>query len=230
VKILLLGLMFALSVAQARASDVYGTEPRAEASRYPASAQQGQLNIGAQLLTAEQIRRAFATELNRNYLVVEVAVFPGNGGSIDVSRSAFALRSAGGDAASKPSNPRAVAAMTQQRSSEGRDVTVYPQVGIGYESGRTYDPITGQERRGGGVYTSAGVGVGVGPRESAQTEKDREVMELELTEKGLPEGSTHKPVAGYLYFPYPEKKKSDAYQLECTLGGSKMVLPLRASR
>jgi hypothetical protein len=225
-----LGLMFAISVAQARASDAYGTEPRAEASRYPASTQQGQLKIGAQLLTAEQIRRAFATELNRNYLVVEVALFPGSAGPLEVSRMNFALRASGGDAASKPSNPRAVAAMTQQRSSEGRDVTVYPQVGIGYESGRTYDPVTGQERRGGGVYTSAGVGVGVGPRESAQTDKDREVMELELTEKGLPEGSANKPVAGYLYFPYPEKKKSEAYQLDCTLGGVKIALALKGNK
>jgi hypothetical protein len=55
-------------------------------------------------------------------------------------------------------------------------------------------------------------------------------MELELTEKGLPEGSTKTPVAGYLYFPYPEKKKSDAYQLEYTLGGVKGALALKASR
>lgn len=228
-KIVRLWSMLALSVAQALASEVQGTEPKSEASRYPASAQQQQLSIGAQLLTGEQIRRAFATELSHGFLVVEVAVFPGTG-SVDILRSAFAVRSAGSDSASRPSNPRAVAAMAQQRSSEGRDVTVYPQVGIGYESGRTYDPTTGRERRGGGVYTSAGVGVGVGPRESASTDKDREVMELELTEKGLPEGSTRKPVAGYLYFQYPDKKRASDYQLEYTLAGSKMVLPLRGSR
>jgi hypothetical protein len=229
-KSLNLGLLFALLVTQASARDEYGTAPRAEASRYPASTQQGQLSIGAQLLTAEQIRRAFATELDRNFLVVEVAVFPGTGGSVDVARPAFAIRAAGSDSASKPLNPRNVAATAQQRSSEGRDVTIYPQVGIGYESGRTYDPATGQQRRGGGVYTSAGVGVGVGPRESASTDKDREVMELELTEKGLPEGSASKPVAGYLYFPYPEKKKGAAYQLECVLGGVKFAVALKLSK
>jgi hypothetical protein len=227
-KILRVGWIFALLVAQALASDLQGTEPRAEASRYPASAQQGQVQIGAQLLTAEQIRRAFATELNRNFLVVEVAVFPGTGGSVDISRAAFAIRAAGSDSASRPLNPRSVALTAQRRSGEGREVAVYPQVGIGYESGRTYDPVTGQERRGGGVYTSTGVGVGVGPRGSAQTEKDREVMELELTEKSLPEGSTQRPVAGYLYFPFSEKKKSDTYQLECTLGGVKSVLTLKS--
>jgi hypothetical protein len=229
-KIFHLALMFALSLAQARASDVYGTVPRADASRYPSSAQQGQLSVGAQLLTGEQIRRAFATELNRGVLVVEVAVFPANGGLIDVSRSAFAIRASGSDSAAKPLHPRAAAATAQRRSTEGRDVTVYPQVGIGYESGRTYDPTTGQERRGGGVYTSAGVGVGVSPREGASTDKDREVMELELTEKGLPEGSAKNAVAGYLYFPFSEKKKSEAYQLECTLGGVRTTLALKANK
>ena len=229
-RIVRLGLMLAVLVAQAVASDLQGTEPRAEASRYPSNGQQGHVSIGAQLLTAEQIRRAFATELGHNFLVVEVALFPGNGGSVDVSRSAFAIRAPGSDSASRPMNPRNVAVTAQRRANEGRDVEIYPQVGIGYDSGRTYDPVTGQERRGGGVYTSAGVGVGVGPRGNGSTEKDREVMELELTEKGLPEGSIKKPVAGYLYFPFSEKKKSDTYQLECTLGGVKVPLALKASR
>ena len=76
-KILKFGSIFALLVGQALTSDVQGTEPRAEASRYPAGVQLGQLGVGAQLLTTEQIRRAFSTELSRGFLVVEVAVFPG---------------------------------------------------------------------------------------------------------------------------------------------------------
>lgn len=132
-KILNLGLMFALFVPQARASDVYGTEPRAEASRYPASTQQGQLKIGAQLLTAEQIRQSFSTELHRSVLVVEVAVYPEKGRSIDVSRSAFAVRPAGSDKASKPLHPGAAAQTAERRSGEGLETNVYQQVGIGYE-------------------------------------------------------------------------------------------------
>ena len=107
-KTLYLGLMVALSVPQAFTGDVNGTAPRAEASRYPGSAQQGQLSIGAQLLTAEQIRRAFATELSQDFVVVEVAVFPGTG-SVNVSRSDFAIRTEGSDSASRPLNPRSVA-------------------------------------------------------------------------------------------------------------------------
>ncbi len=217
-------LVLGLSAASSLASD-NGTVPKSEASRYPASAEQGEIKLGASLLTAEQVRRSFATELSRSFAVVEVAVYPDKSSLLEVSRSNFVLRSANTDLSTRPTHPRAVAA-NSQRNSGGRDVTVYPSVGIGYESGRAYDPETGRERRG-GVYTSAGVGVGVGDRQVANTERDREVMELELTEKGLPEGSTQKPVAGYLYFPYPEKKKSDAYQLECTLGGVKLVIALK---
>src|SRR5258707_569551 len=107
-RLLWFGLMFVLCTLRVWASDVYGTEPRADASRYPASTQQAQLRVGAQWLTTEQTRRALAAELHRSVLVVEVAVYPEKGGSIDVSRSAFAVRRAGRDTASKPLHPHAV--------------------------------------------------------------------------------------------------------------------------
>jgi hypothetical protein len=225
-----LGLIFVLAVARLWASDIYGKEARAEASRYPASVQQTQLSIGAQWLTVEQIRQSFSTELHRSVLVVEVAVYPAKGRSIYVSRSAFTIRPAGSDKASKPLHPGAVAQTAERRSGEGLDTNVYQQVGIGYERGSVSDPDTGQERKESRVYTSTGAGTGIGTRGGpARTERDREVMELELTEKGLPEGTVSRPVAGYLYFPSPGKKKSNVYQLECTLGGVKTVLALRAS-
>jgi hypothetical protein len=48
-------------------------------------------------------------------------------------------------------------------------------------------------------------------------------MEEELSEKALPEGPTSTPVSGYLYFP---KDKKGKYQLEYTLHGKTVVLPL----
>jgi hypothetical protein len=50
-------------------------------------------------------------------------------------------------------------------------------------------------------------------------------MELELREKGLPEGETSSPVAGYLYFSQL-KKKNTKYQLEYVVNGEKVILPL----
>lgn len=106
-------------------------------------------------------------------------------------------------------------------------MTLYPSAGIGYESGpRVYDPVTGTPR-GGGLSTSAGVGVGVGPSQSGAGEQDRTTMELELSEKGLPETKASKPLSGYLYFPVTSKKKNGLL-LECSLGKEKpFVLKLQ---
>ena len=103
------------------------------------------------------------------------------------------------------------------------DVTVVPVASIGYENG--IDLYTGQRRS--GISTSTGVGVGVGkPKQKpASTEADRRIMELELSEKGLPEGNSTQPVSGYLYFAVPEKKNTK-YQLEYMLNGAKVVLPI----
>ena len=40
-------------------------------------------------------------------------------------------------------------------------------------------------------------------------------MQQELEEKGLPEGPAVRPVAGYLYFPFPPgKQKTVTYELQ----------------
>ncbi len=50
-------------------------------------------------------------------------------------------------------------------------------------------------------------------------------MEMELSEKGLPQGSTAVPVSGYVYFSLLPIKNAK-YQLEYTLKGNKVVLAL----
>ncbi|HEX2521630.1 MAG TPA: hypothetical protein VHP35_05840, partial [Terriglobia bacterium] len=160
-RILTLGLMLALYAPRLWASDLNGTEPRAEASRYPASAQQGQVSIGAQWVTAEQTRRALAMELHQSVLVVEVAIFPGTGVPINISRSDFAVRSTGSEKASKPLYPRSVALTAERPSGSGVDTDAYERVGIGIERGERVDPNTGQRERVSGVYTTTGTGVTV---------------------------------------------------------------------
>jgi hypothetical protein len=51
------------------------------------------------------------------------------------------------------------------------------------------------------------------------------VMETDLSEKGLPQGSASSSVAGYLYFCLPRSKKA-SYQLEYVIHGQKMLLNL----
>ena len=212
-----------------------GTVPRATADKYPAHAVRDNVSVGAVLLTAEQTRKTFASDLDRCCLVVEVALYPQNSSPVKISWNDFVLRISSTDIASRPSTPELLAAKLQKKaeppSKSGHDVVVYPSAGVGYETGG-HDPVTGQ-RRPGGVYTTTGVGVGIGspqqqPPAPGSTDRDRRTMELELSEKSLPEGNADAAVSGYLYFSIPGKKdKKVTHQLEYMLNGEKVVLPLQ---
>lgn len=202
-----------------------GIRPRPDANDYPAHGERNGAVIGAALLTADQVRGSFSSDLNRGYAVVEVGLFPR--GPFELSQGDFSLRVAGSKTVSRPVAPKTIAEVLQKRAPASRDIAVVPTVGIGYESGPVYDPATGRRR--GGWTTSTGVGVGIGgPGDRpASTDKDRSVMEEELKDKGLPEGKISGPTAGYLYFPVPSRKKNAAYELEYYSGGDRLVLPLK---
>jgi hypothetical protein len=212
-----------------------GTVPRATADRYPAHTEQSGVGVGVTLLTADQVRKAFASDVNKCCVVVEVALYPPKDSTVKVSLNDFVLRVADSDIAARPSGAKVLAAKLQKKaaSPQDRDISISPNVGVGYDSGGYYDPATGQ-RRAGGVYTSTGVGVGIGGSrpQPGSTDVDRNTMELELNEKGLPEGEAAAPVAGYLYFALPQTKdkakdkKAPAHQLEYNLYGHKVVLTL----
>lgn len=208
------------------ASGPKGTVPRSSAARYAAHSEVDGVKLGAVFLTAQEARRAFTSDVNRCCLVVEVALYPVKERPLEVSSDDFALRLTGSDSAAKPSSAQLLASTLEKKARSDREIVVSPGVEVGYGSGDYYDPATGQ-RRGGGVYTGAGVGVGVGGRGNGPAnDRDRDVMALELSEKGLPEGAASKPVAGYLYFQLSSKKKNATYQLEYTLNGNKVSLPL----
>ena len=203
-----------------------GTVPRSSADQYPLHAQENRVNLGAKLLKRDEARKTFVSDVNRCCIVMEIALYPGQGSSFNVSLDDFALRAKNAASATKPSSPKIVAASIQQKAAGDRDVAIYPSSGVGYESGTAYDPVTGAPRRASGVSTEVGVGVAVGGSNGpGVSDKDRSVMETELTEKGLSEGATTAPVAGYIYFPLSPKKKAD-YQLEYVVEGKKLVLPV----
>jgi hypothetical protein len=70
-----------------------------------------------------------------------------------------------------------------------------------------------------------GAGVGGGPSGQASLPPERRELASKMTEKALPQGKTTAPVSGYLYFSV-ETKKGEKYQLEYTLNGKNVVLPL----
>lgn len=224
-----LWLVVGLICAAAMASDnSRGTVPRATPDKYDVHGEQNGIGIGATLLSPSQAKKVFSTDLDRCCRVVEVALYPQKDGLVDVSLNDFALRMIGQDFATRPSSAELVAGKLQrpedEQTSNGHDVIVSPTGGVGVQ--HAPDPITGQPRT--GVIYGGGVGVGVGstqPKSRSTVEADRRTMELELQEKGLPQGASASPVSGYIYFSVPPKKNAK-YQLEYTVNGNQVVLPL----
>jgi hypothetical protein len=219
--------MILLSVTFLLAEGPKGTEPLPAAARYAAHAEINGIAVGATLLTPDQARRAFVSDVNRCCVVVEVAFYPPKDAPLNLSLNDFVLRIKDTDVATKPSSAKVLAAGLQKKAGSDRDVTVSPYYGVGYQSGRNYDPVTGTTQ-GSGVTQTGGVLVGTGHQgpNAASTDKDRSAMEAELGEKGLPEGTASAPVAGYIYFPIASRKKPTNRQLEYKLGENKIVLPL----
>lgn len=183
-----------------------GTAPPSSADKYRAHTEHQGVSIGAELLTRKEVSKEFAADVNHCCLVVQVAVYPKKDEPLNVSRDDFKL------------------------TVEGTDTPVRPQsAGIGYESGGYTDPVTGQPVRGHTVTRSAQVGVGAGNRvrvPAAEAERDREMIERELSEKGLPEAKIAMPVSGYLYFPLRKQKKDAKYRLEYVVNGETLSLQL----
>ena len=216
--------LFVIFGASAILASAQGIRPRANADDYRAHDEQNGITIGAEVMDSEQARHAFATSVYDGYAVVEVAVYPEAGKSVELSSMDFTLRVAGHPSPIRPSSARTIAGVLHReaspRTAKPSDVTVYPTVGVGYETGNGgYDPVYGGPRRG-GWRTNAGVGVATGGQGNGQpapasTDQDRTTMQTELDDKALPEGPAAKAVAGYLYFPLPAKKKpSDVTSLD----------------
>jgi hypothetical protein len=213
------------------AEDGKGLRPRPAPEDYAVKATEKDLTIAASLLSSEQVKNAFATGLAPHYIVVEVAVYPAGGGAREIRADDFLLRIGVNRAVLRPVDARTIAArLSRKANADGRrgspsDIALYPSVGVGVGSG-------GLGRR---VGTGVGVGVGVGnggpgPQPPpAPTDDDRKTMEIELSEKGLAPVKTTQPVAGYLYFPIPAKRKQTAiYELEYLGVKPKLTLELPA--
>ena len=160
--------------------------PRATVDDYRAHDEQNGITIAADVMDSEQARHAFTSSVFSGYAVVEVAVCPEAGKRVDLSSMDFTLRVAGHASPIRPSSARTIAAVLHRKAAQpakSSDVTLYPTVGVGYESGG-YDPVYGGNRRG-GWRTNAGVQVAAGGARNGQprpasTDRDRTTMEMEL--------------------------------------------------
>jgi hypothetical protein len=218
-----------------------GTVPRSAATDYAAHAAQDNVQIGASLLTHKDLKKIFATDVNQCCLVVEVAFYPAKDPQdnkdqfVKILLDDFMLREAGMELGTRPSTADVLSARLEVRPTPP-DREHRPGVTSGSDIG--YERTTQQNGRerstSGGVVERSSVGIGVpiggGEKsrlpESRSTEGNRRAIEAELAEKALPETSAWEPVAGYLYFSVPKKKKG-GYELVYMSGDKKVVLSLK---
>ena len=227
-----------LCVAPLTAEAPRGSAPRNDAGAYAAHSSQGTFQIGASLLAHKELKKIFATDVNKCCLVVEVALYPRKDNFVKISLDGFMLREVGLEVGARPSTAEVLAARLEDRPQppdrEDRGgVTTSSEVGYERERYPTTDSNGNtQTTSRSGVYQrqSVGVGIPVGGKsptpEIGAPQSNRRAIEAELGEKGLPEVIAWEPVAGYIYFSLPKKSKN-GYELVYMVGDNKVVLPLK---
>ena len=213
------------------AEGLAGIRPRDRGADYPAHETAGGVTVAAVFVPSDQVRKIFATDLNRSrYIVLEVAVYPEAGRAVDLSSADFLLRI--DSETVRPVAGSAIAAILSKREHNPMrpdDVTVVTTANVGRAT--VNDPVTG--RRGSAVYSDISVGVGVGrpggSPDPAATDRARAAIQQELEDKSLPERRATSAVAGYLYVPRPRGKAKNT-PVELTYYGAtgqlKLQLPM----
>ena len=181
-----------------------------KATDYPVHADIGTLSIGAEYLV-HSIPAHSQTFIARDYLVVEVAVYPGRQEPFEIGANTFTLRINGRKEIIFPDTPGFVAAsLTYPDWEQHRRTEVQAGVGdAGVTIGRP--PVVGRFPD---DPTPAQTRLPAPPK--APTPEDQHGIDQEppqtaveaLPLVALPNGPAAKPVAGYIFFHYRGKAKS----------------------
>jgi hypothetical protein len=192
-----------------------GVPPRPRPSDYPVRQSTKTATIAAAIVPPDQAGKMFSPEIAKQYIVVEVAVYPESGDIIDVKPLLFALRV--GDRIGGAEQPADVSPGPDNHSpSVGQSTGVTTETGVLY--GRATGPVNGRSSQNLEAYSAVTVASGDArqpvPPAPSNSGPDPRIVADRLWNKALPEGQTGKAVAGYLYFPqYAKKRKSDAREL-----------------
>jgi hypothetical protein len=204
-----------------------GVPPRVRPSDYQAHQSTKDAILAAAIVPSRQIEKMFSADIARQYVVVELAIYPQNGHTFDTDWFDFGLKV--GDTVAYVEKPREVATPWPEKNRvPDKPVTVITEAGVVYS--RTSDPVYGR-RSGWGTYE--GVGVTNDPRAAApppppRQGPDPQIVEQHVRETMLSEGRTTTAVAGYLFFPqYKQKhRKGDAIELQWSKGDASVILRL----
>jgi len=204
----------------------YGTAPKAQPGDYPAHASLERLALGAEYLV-HSFSGQNQTYIVRDYLVVEVALFPPKGQEFMVNAGHFALVVNGGKHPLSPQAPEFVAASLKYPDWEPHS---HPQAEAGVGP-----VILGRPQpteRFPGDPQARPPQVPGPPRAPADNpsgvERQVPVKPEDLAvQTALPEGPARNPVSGYLYFAWQGKTKR-IRSLELTYEGpaGRVSIPL----
>lgn len=214
-----------------------GIAPRSSPDDYPVHATPPGVTVAATVLTAAQIKKLFALNLDSaGYVVVEIGIFPETGSQVTVDNDQFRLQVGDDRTMRRPVEPAGIMAARRGGSNPHQptlpgNVPVSTTSTIGYGSG-PYGR--------GGVYAGESTTVGNGgpmgrpyprspdPRTVGQDPVD---IERDLVDKELAMGKTTVPVAGYLYFAKPkQKQKNPPYDLTYRGAGDAIHLAIPAAK
>jgi hypothetical protein len=200
-------------LASLAAADDTTVSPRPTPTDYPAHDSVKTAALAAAIIPPEQVKKMFSNETSKNYVVVEVAIYPQDGRSFDIDLLDFELKT--GDQMVRASEPRDIGTMwpsAKNPSIGSRGPNVTAETGVIVD--RETDPVTGRPRTSVGTYQ--GVAVSNYPRPDNPTPPRTNPAQSDIEDKmrrmALPEGPAKAPVAGYLYFRH-QKRKQDSFAL-----------------
>jgi hypothetical protein len=200
---------------------------KAKVEEYPVHAAAATAAIGAELMV-HVVSADGQSHFVRDYMTVELAVYPLGDQTLDVAVSNFTLRINGKKQALLAQSPGFVAASLKypefsQRPSLSASAGTGDLGGVTIGGQRPQQRFPGDERSSGQPLPSAAPGTLQGPpREHTMTAAEA------VEAAGLAEGKTRTPVAGYLYFPYQgDGRKAKKVELIYRGPAGEITLPLR---
>jgi hypothetical protein len=188
-----------------------GVPPRGDSTDYPVHGPADTATIAADIVPPNEVAKMFSSDISKQYIVVEVAIYPGNAVPFDVESVDFALRV--GQHVGRADRPIDVVPWAERRDAARLPVDVTTETGVIYQ--RSSDAVYGHQQSV-GTYTGVAVsepGQNVPPPPTPQA--DPRVIYDRVRRSSLAEGATKTVIAGYLYFPqYAKRRKSDAIELK----------------
>jgi hypothetical protein len=187
-----------------------GTEPKHKPDDYEVHAQARSAAIGAEFMV-HSFSRGEQSFLAKDYLVVEVAVFPPKGQTIAIENGNFSLRINGKKQMLTPQPPTMVAAALQHPEWE-QPRGLRPEIGGGVGNTgvmlggppRNQTPFPGSNPPGSQLPQPTPI-----PRDNPTgIQKEPVKADVLLIETALVEGQHHWAFSGFLYFPFRGKISS----------------------